>query len=299
MQLRHIHLPDLTPYPFASQVQEHLRRTLLSAKDSPTRPPPSPTLLTFTPPPTYTLGRRQTTTPLSPQDISRLRAPLTTRHGIFRPDLIPSPRGGLTTYHGPGQLVVWPVVDIRSPAYRNFTVRSYACLLERTTISALGALFGDALEGFTTQDPGVWVRSAWDGVERKVAAVGVHLRRHVTSLGTAVNLDFPGGATTAATAATAAAEAAEGGREEVDPWARFVPCGLEGKEATSVAREVEGLVGARAGVISVRCEEAMARAWAEEFARRIGVEGVQRDQVTAEELEALGVEGLFGEEEKS
>lgn len=268
MHLRHIHLPGLTHYPLAEQIQEHLRRALLSAKDVPSSVSPSPALISFTPPPTYTLGRRQTS-PLSPSDISRLTSHLSTPQGIFRPDLIPSPRGGLTTYHGPGQLVLWPVLDLRSPLHDHFGVRSYACLLERTTISVLASLFGEGLPGATTtSDPGVWVRSARDGVERKVAAVGVHLRRHVTSLGTAVNLDFPGT-----------------GDESVDPWARFVPCGLEGKEATSVAREVEGVVGARAGTLSVGCVEVVARAWAEEFAGRIGVEGVAR--VEGEELESL------------
>ncbi|OIW31198.1 lipoyltransferase [Coniochaeta ligniaria NRRL 30616] len=269
MRLRHIHLPNLTPYPLAAHLQEHLRRALLTAKDAPPSssspppphpsPPPPPTLISFVPPPTYTLGRRQTT-PLSPRAISRLTAPLTTpSSGTFRPDLISSPRGGLTTYHGPGQLVLWPVVDIRSSLYRQFGVRGYACLLEKTTIAVLAALFG--LEGFTTADPGVWVRSGADGVERKVAAMGVHLRRHVTSLGTAVNLDFPG-------------EKDEG----VNPWARFVPCGLEGKEATSVAREVEGTA------VGLASEEDVARAWAEEFARRIGVEGVERGRVGGGEL---------------
>jgi lipoyl(octanoyl) transferase len=264
MHLRHIHLPGLTPYPVASQIQEHLRRTLLTAKDTPSHhqtPPPS--LLSFTPPPTYTLGRRQTT-PLSPEAISRLTAPLTTPLGVFRPDLISSPRGGLTTYHGPGQLVLWPVIDIRSALYRHFSVKSYTCLLEKTTISAIATLFG--IHGFTTSDPGVWVKSPADGTERKIAAVGVHLRRHVTALGTAVNLDFPSGED-----------------EGVNPWARFVPCGLEGKEATSVAREVDGSVRGAS-------EEVVARAWAEEFARRIGVEGVERVE-GVEELRALGVAG--------
>lgn len=271
MKLRHIHLPSLTPYPLASQLQESLRRTLLSAKDSPSSPSPPPCLLSFTPPPTYTLGRRQTS-PLSEADASRLTAPLSTPLGTFTPALLSSPRGGLTTYHGPGQVVLWPVVDIRSSsAYGQFSVRGYACLLEKTTISVLGSLFG--LEGFTTSDPGVWVRrSAEDGVGRKVAAMGVHLRRHVTSLGTAVNLDFPPEAD-----------------EERNPWARFVPCGLEGKEATSVAREVGVLVEVGDG-------ERVAREWAEEFAGRIGVGGVE--VVQGDELEALLVrmkEGFGGE----
>lgn len=256
MKLRHIHLPPLTPYTLASQLQESLRRNLLAAKDlPPSHPPPPPTLLSFTPPPTYTLGRRQTS-PLSAADTARLTAPLTTPLGTFTPALLSSPRGGLTTYHGPGQVVLWPVIDIRSSGevYRQFSVRGYACLLEKTTIAVLRSLF--SLDAFTTADPGVWVRSAADGAERKVAAMGVHLRRHVTGLGTAVNLDFP----------------APGATDEAsDPWARFVPCGLEGKEATSVAREVSR----GREVVEVADGERVAREWAREFAARIGVDGVE------------------------
>jgi lipoyl(octanoyl) transferase len=266
MKLRHIHLPPLTPYTLASSLQDSLRRTLLFAKDLPSLPAPPPYLISFTPPPTYTLGRRQTT-PLSQSDVSRLTAPLTTPLGTFTPDLLASPRGGLTTYHGPGQVVLWPVVDIHSQSYRQFTVRSYACLLEKTTISVLRDLFG--LEGFTTSDPGVWVRSSSssssssadgkEGVERKVAAMGVHLRRHVTSLGTAVNMDFPW------------ADKDEG----TNPWARFVPCGLEGKEATSVAREVEGKATPPSADVAADGER-LATEWAREFAERIGVGEVER-----------------------
>ncbi|KAJ9137367.1 Octanoyltransferase, partial [Coniochaeta hoffmannii] len=218
------------------------------------------------PPPTYTLGRRQTV-PLPPKAGARLTAPLATPLGTFTPDLIPSPRGGLTTYHGPGQVVLWPVIDIHSRTYRHFTVRDYACLLEKTTIATLARLFG--LEGFTTSDPGVWVTSAADGQERKVAAMGVHLRRHVTGLGTAVNLDFP-----------------VDGDEESDPWKRFVPCGLDGKEATSVAREVGGRTG---GGVEVGDGEKVAAEWAREFAERIGVEGVER--VESGEVEDLAADG--------
>ncbi|KAB5560062.1 hypothetical protein GE09DRAFT_1115530 [Coniochaeta sp. 2T2.1] len=275
MKLRHIHLKPLTPYTTASALQDTLRRSLLSSKEDPsTVPPPPPTILSFTPTPTYTLGRRQSL-PLAPPSESRLTAPLTTPLGTFTPSLISSPRGGLTTYHGPGQVVLWPVIDIHSPRHKQFTVRSYACLLEKTTIAVLRDLFG--LDGFTTSDPGVWLRSATDGKERKVAAMGVHLRRYVTGLGTAVNLDFP------PTTTTTRGGTKDEGEERWNPWARFVPCGLEGKEATSVAREVEGLAVGGAGrndggVLSGAGKdegEEVARAWAAEFARRIAVEGVE------------------------
>lgn len=98
---------------------------------------------------------------------------------------------------------------------------SYAAHLEATTRRLLADLFG--LESYTTRDePGVWVPAPDGQPERKVAAMGVHHRRHVTSLGIALNVDVP-----------------VAGHEGENPWARFVPCGLEGKEVTSVAAELQ------------------------------------------------------------
>ncbi|KAK3363260.1 hypothetical protein B0T25DRAFT_444286 [Lasiosphaeria hispida] len=305
MRLRHLRLPHRAPllhppYSLASRIQEHLRRRQLDFKDAisatatntntsadpsgpgaPLKPqlPPAPTLLSFTPLPTYTLGRRQTT-PLTEPEAARLQAPLrvTSSSGPGLDVLLPvsilhSPRGGLTTYHGPGQAVLWPVLDLRSPHHRQFTVRCYSRLLEETTIGTLWRLFG--LKAFTTDDPGVWVRSrhatstSTDGVGEgapqaaaKIAALGVHLRRHVSALGTAINVAMPGADVTA---------------EAVNPWARVTACGLEGKTVTSVAGELlpsflSSLPGGGRGLLQ---EETVAAAWAEELAGRMGVEGVE------------------------
>ncbi|KAL2016814.1 hypothetical protein VTK56DRAFT_2937 [Thermocarpiscus australiensis] len=329
MRLRHVHLPSshphYVPYSLASRVQEHIRRQHLDFKDQdsqpapPPLPPPAPTLISFTPQPIFTLGRRQTA-PLSAAETARLTAPLKLLPASEEEvpvRLAHSPRGGLTTYHGPGQAVLWPVLDLRPRHHRpqqhaGFTVRCYARLLEETTIAVLGSLFG--IEGLTTGDPGVWVRSrsrsragrahhqpppppppreeADDedgGVPfAKIAALGVHLRRHVSALGTALNVAMPG------------PEAA--GDERVDPWARIVACGLEGKRVTSVAGELAGgvaevdakLVGRRGGRVGTAAtslvrqggrEGMVASAWAEEFARRVGLQGV--DAVGVEEVVAL------------
>lgn len=275
MPLRHIHLPSSSPslfppYRLASRLQHHLRRRLLDFKDSPTSPPPLPTLLTFTPPPTYTLGRRQSSTPAE-INIPRLLAPLSLPSGVPLPPptLIPSsPRGGLATYHGPGQIVLWPVLDLKSPSHAQFTVRCWARALEETTMAVVRGLGveGVVVEG---ENPGVWVRDQ-EGM-RKIAALGVHLRRFVTGLGVAVNVDMPTG----------------GMGEGVDPWGRFVACGIEGRGVTSVRGEGGRVVG----------EEEVGRLWAGELARRIGVEGVEgvgRGEVMGL-LEGV-VEGEEGEE---
>ncbi|KAK3900890.1 hypothetical protein C8A05DRAFT_16861 [Staphylotrichum tortipilum] len=295
--LRHLHLPSAhphyIPYALANRVQEHLRRGHLDFKDAVSstspirqaREPPPPTLVTFTPSPIYTLGRRQTG-PLPAATIARLTAPLripspsqTGRNdhetaATLTPQVLPSPRGGLTTYHGPGQVVLWPVLDLKSPLHKNFTVKCYARLLENTTIAVLASVFG--IRAGTTEDPGVWAAASSGREEdaRKIAALGVHLRRHVAALGTALNLAMPGPEVT---------------DEGLNPWARIVACGLEGKGVTSVAGEVGG-GGARGRVMQMLeakmvsgkdgpvlgMEEATARLWAGEFSQRIGLgEGVE------------------------
>ncbi|AEO65608.1 uncharacterized protein THITE_2170030 [Thermothielavioides terrestris NRRL 8126] len=340
VRLRHLHLPSVhphyIPYSLASRVQEHFRRQHLDFKDakpglSPAPAPPPPTLISFTPAPIFTLGRRQTT-PLSPSETARLTAPLripapppptppphNDRNSnsnnnpdaiSLTPKVLHAPRGGLTTYHGPGQVVLWPVLDLRPrahhhrpPPHRSFTVKCYARLLEETTIAALAAAYG--LAGRTTADPGVWVAmrsaprsprdtnadadaDADDGEQSlaKIAALGVHLRRHVSALGTAVNLAFPPPYTAAAA------------DETTNPWARIVACGLEGRAVTSVAGELgEGAAAemdarlaramTAAGQERERCwpssrEGRLATVWAAELARRMGIAG--------------GVEGVGGEE---
>ncbi|KAK3330650.1 hypothetical protein B0H66DRAFT_490297 [Apodospora peruviana] len=321
MRLLHIHLPSRAPalyppYGLASRLQEQLRRRQLDFKDAArppppgvTAPPPPPTLLSFTPLPVYTLGRRQTA-PLTDAEVARLQAPLHNHMRSNHPSASPrstsssgggggggggdsaslpvaivnSPRGGLTTYHGPGQVVLWPVLDLRSRYHRQFTVRCYSRLLEDTTIATLKSRFG--LQAFTTDDPGVWVQqslAASGGQPAKIAALGVHLRRHVSALGTAINVDMPGDKVR---------------DEQLNPWARIVACGLEGKTVASVAGESSATVTGGFVAREGEEEQGVAAAWAEELASRISVEGVEtmaHDDVVGL-LDALVQEGGAGDE---
>ncbi|KAH8662518.1 hypothetical protein BX600DRAFT_437905 [Xylariales sp. PMI_506] len=218
------------------------------------------------------------------------------RYASFTPEIVNAPRGGLTTYHGPGQVVFWPVIDLRSPLHRHFTVRDYACLLEKTTIAALARVSNGGhrvIQGFTTDNPGVWVRHSEGGLwshngsivgsgssresasqensdssgadERKIAALGVHLRRHITGLGVAVNCGMP-----------------VSGPEEVNPWARIVACGLEDKRVTSIRDELWGesdgnaaatmgkqqqQIKGQPGIVQLQHE--LRLVWAAEFSRRL------------------------------
>jgi lipoate-protein ligase B len=95
-------------------------------------------------------------------------------------DYFETNRGGDVTYHGPGQLVGYPIVDLRE--WRR-DVRAYFQGVEQSLIDAL-AVFGITAERIPERGyEGVWVNGA------KVAAIGVHISRWITSHGFALNID--------------------------------------------------------------------------------------------------------------
>ena len=113
-------------------------------------------------------------------------------------------RGGDITFHGPGQLVAYPIVELRDP----LDLRRYVRSLEEAVIDVAAQLELDAgrVDGLT----GVWV----DG-QRKLAAIGVRVRRGVTTHGLALNVNT-----------------------EMRWFAEMIPCGIADKEVTSLAREL-------------------------------------------------------------
>lgn len=230
--LRHISL-GVVPFARASAIQSHLVARFLAAKANPAVSPPPPTLLTASFEPTYTLGRRERN--LSPEQLAHLSTD-------GRALVVPTLRGGQTTFHGPGQLTAYLIIDLKT---FGLTPKCYIRLLENGVIATLKRY---GITGFTSTDPGVWTSEL-----RKICAVGVHMRRNVTSYGIGLNVD-------------------------TDLWwfDRIVACGLEGKEATSFARE---------GVLGVGASE-VAGVLAESFAERLGA------SVTEETLsDALGMDG--------
>lgn len=119
-------------------------------------------------------------------------------------EVIESGRGGDVTYHGPGQLVGYPLLDL---SRRGRDIHAYLRGLETVLIESLAAfgLKAEAVPGLT----GVWVGG------RKIAAIGVHARGWVTSHGFSLNV-----------------------RDQSGGFSLIVPCGLHGKEVTSVEREL-------------------------------------------------------------
>jgi lipoate-protein ligase B len=118
-----------------------------------------------------------------------------------------SDRGGRVTYHGPGQLVGYPIVATRD-------VLEYVRALERALIAALvdEGVHAEVREGLT----GVWVG------DRKIGSIGVHVQRGVTTHGFAVNVDC-----------------------DLQPFEWVVPCGIEGVRMTSLCRETGRAGGMR------------------------------------------------------
>ncbi|MCJ1301392.1 hypothetical protein MMC08_004192 [Hypocenomyce scalaris] len=206
MHLQHLHLPSLTPYLRASAIQSHLVTAHLTYKtQTPAlrarKAPPPPLLLTFQTLPTYTCGRREIGT-LTPSQISHLKA-------SGRAEFHEALRGGQTTFHGPGQLTAYLILDLLA---HRLTPRTHIRLLEDSLIAAC-ASYG--IKGLTTENPGVWVTD-----DEKIASVGVHLRRNVASHGIGLNVET-----------------------NLEWFDRIVACGLVGKRATSFEKlgvKVEG-----------------------------------------------------------
>jgi lipoyl(octanoyl) transferase len=176
-------------------------------------------LLLLDHPPVYTRGRRSDSAEL-PMGEDWYRS-----QGI---DVVPTDRGGKVTYHGPGQLVGYPIVAITD-------VLAYLRTMEAAIIGALAAagVPADVREGLT----GVWTG------DRKIASIGVHVSRGVTTHGFAVNVE-----------------------NDLQPFSWVVPCGLDGVSMTSVSRELrQGLVPAH----PMACfRRQAAHAFCEAFGRR-------------------------------
>jgi lipoyl(octanoyl) transferase len=141
--------------------------------------------------PVYTIGRTPDRSSLG-GDSSRLPHPL-----------FPVNRGGQATYHGPGQLIGYPIIDLRGCGQ---DLHRYLRWLEQVLIDFLGEYSIDAArrEGLT----GVWVEN------RKIASIGVGVRHWITMHGFALNVTG-----------------------DLSPFTQIIPCGIAEVEMTSMERE--------------------------------------------------------------
>lgn len=175
------------PYLDAVTLQEQIRARR-QAEDLPD------TLLLLEHPPVYTHGRRSAAGEL-PFDEDFYR-----KKGI---DLVATDRGGRVTYHGPGQLVGYPIMRVTD-------IGSHLRTMEASIVSAL-AEEGIAARSRWEEGPdytGVWVGP------RKIASIGVHVSKGISTHGFAVNVN-----------------------NDLDPFSWVVACGLPDVAMTSIARE--------------------------------------------------------------
>jgi lipoyl synthase len=166
--------------------------------------------------------------------------------------LVRTDRGGDVTYHGPGQLVAYPVVAV---AMGSGAIPGHVAAVEQVVIDSLGdlGLRAGRLAGY----PGVWVDA--DGPDpRKICAIGVRVSRGRAMHGLALNVD-----------------------PDLEWFGRIVPCGIEGKAVTSLRNE--GIDASMRQVVDLVAAHG---------ARRWGAGGAQRQDVAWPDAPARSTEAL-------
>ncbi|XP_024220352.1 putative lipoyltransferase 2, mitochondrial isoform X3 [Bombus impatiens] len=112
-------------------------------------------------------------------------------------------RGGLITFHGPGQLVAYPILNLKD---FKASIKWYVCQIEKMIIR-LCAEFG--IKGETSPNTGVWVN------DKKICAIGIHGSRYITTHGLALNCNT-----------------------DLSWFNHIIPCGIKGKGVTSISQEL-------------------------------------------------------------
>lgn len=198
-----IHVLHLGQVPYATALQ--LQKTLSQMRKAGRI---ENTLLLLEHPPVITLGRNAAVANVlaSPEFLAQ--------RGV---ELYEIDRGGDVTFHGPGQLVAYPIFDLRSFDPKVGAVE-FVRRLEEVLIRTCGD-FGigtQRVKGLT----GVWTYALPKRPEAKIAAIGVHISRGVTTHGFALNVS-----------------------NDLEYFSLIVPCGLTGKPVTSMERELENSLG--------------------------------------------------------
>jgi lipoyl(octanoyl) transferase len=183
------YLLNLGPTPYREAWE--LQRSLAGAVSQGAIPD---TIVLLEHPPVITLGRRAQTDELHVPEGAAV-------------EVVETDRGGKSTYHGPGQLIAYPILDLNR---HGRDVRKYCRDLEEAIIRTVAPFGVEAtrIDGLT----GVWLQSP----PRKICSIGVHISRWVTTHGYALNVDL-----------------------DPSPFTDWITaCGLEDAAFTTVAREV-------------------------------------------------------------
>ena len=196
--LQILHLPEPITYEDGLRMQEWHVDSILAGSGP-------DTILLLEHEPVYTIGRLR--------DQSSLRNAAALPHPVFETN-----RGGQATYHGPGQLVGYPILDLNP---RGRDLHEHLRRLEDALIAAC-AHFGVAAgrrEGLT----GVWVEN------RKLASIGVGVRKWISMHGFAINIT----------------------RESLSPFLAITPCGLDGVTMTCLESEAHRVIPVREAAVVV------------------------------------------------
>lgn len=207
---------------------------------------PNPIILTFEFEPTYTGGKRIKKS-ITPEQITKYETftPLK-QAGNVAPKFVQVERGGQITFHGPGQMVAYIIMDLKS--FQDFPAKCLVSSIETATISALKNTKIDNgehllnLDAKITDQTGVWVTDA-----EKIASIGVHVRRSICSHGVAINVC-----------------------PDLSYMNNFEMCGLPDTKTTSVQEQKP------AANVTV---QDIAISFVNEFAKNMGVHTVERVQL--------------------
>lgn len=177
--------PDLVDYRAAWDEQQRLHRAVAGGSE------PN-TVLLLEHPPVYTAGKRT-----EPRD-----------YPYDGTEVVAVDRGGRLTWHGPGQLIGYPILRLPQP----LDVVAYVRALETIIIATLREV---GVEGVTVEGrSGVWLPGDTRGPDRKIAAIGIRVADGVTMHGLAVNVSC-----------------------DLRPYGKIVPCGIADASVTSVVEE--------------------------------------------------------------
>ena len=181
----------LTSYSAALQVQQQVHEEVLTGGND--------TLILCEHTHVFTFGKSAARNNLivSPEFLIKIEAE------VYETD-----RGGDITYHGPGQLVGYPIINLRK---HGIGVKKYVSTLEQSIINALATfeILAYQMEGLT----GIWVGQK--GSERKIGAIGIRIRNGVSMHGFALNVTT-----------------------DLSYFQHIVPCGITDKNVTSIHQEI-------------------------------------------------------------
>ena len=119
-------------------------------------------------------------------------------------DIIQTDRGGDVTYHGPGQLVAYPIINLKK---RKIGVKSYVKMIEQLISNIL--MYYGLETNISIKETGIWVK------DKKIASIGIHVSRGVTMHGLAININT-----------------------DLSYFDNIISCGIEGVKMTTIDKEL-------------------------------------------------------------